>query len=482
MMYRILSLAPFLFSFLFAFGQTQEFSDQANRAVANRVEFFINSQLTDSIYNLASPEFKTQIGRDQFHSFMGQIYTLGRITDLNVDSIKENQVDYKVDFLDNTLIMVLGVDTNYQFHTFAFRPYVQRHVEPEEPEAPEVLTEVETVHPLKRFIDSLARTYTRQEHAQTLSVGLIHENQFHRYFYGKTQGGEGGAPNEHTVYELGSLTKVFTATLLADLVQKGEVQLDDPIVKYLPDSVASNPSIQKITFESLANHTSGLPRLPDNWEELDGYDKADPYKNYTRSDLFSFLKDVASLDEPGEKYEYSNLGLGLLGELVADIHGMPYEVALKTSILDTLQLHNTGQLQSFTADQLINVYNSSGKAVPRWTFSALAGAGGLNADLNDMLLFARAQLVMPESGLEQAMALTREFTYFTPPMTDIGLAWHMEMMGDAVAFFHTGATAGSSAFIALIPDYKAAVVVLANSALPVDETGLNIVKHLLREQ
>src|SRR5690606_16667116 len=144
-----------------------------------------------------------------------------------------------------------------------------------------------------------------------------------------------------TLYEIGSLTKVFTASLLADLVVKEMIGLDDSIVGYLPDSVSANPALQGITFKTLANHTSGLPRMADNWNRVPGFDERDPYAAYDQKALFGFLKNYQASREPGEEYEYSNLGYGLLGELIAVISQKPYTQLLEETILVPLQLSNT---------------------------------------------------------------------------------------------------------------------------------------------
>src|SRR5690606_29602210 len=151
----------------------------------------------------------------------------------------------------------------------------------------------------------------------SLAIGLVHNNHTKTFFYGETAKENATLPTEETIYEIGSMTQVFTATLLADMTERGAIRLEDPIVKLLPDSIARNPGLQGITFQSLANHTSGLPKLPSNLDKAPNFNPLDPYASYSRKDLFAFLKSFQSDTILGEKYEYSPLGYALLGELMA---------------------------------------------------------------------------------------------------------------------------------------------------------------------
>src|SRR5690606_21843695 len=144
--------------------------------------------------------------------------------------------------------------------------------------------------PTRLFIDSVADNYIKKEHSKSLTIAVFNQNKYETFVYGDTAVATGSVASDTTLYEIGSLTKIFTAILLGDLVTKEVVSLEDSIAKFLPDSGASNPSIQGITFKQLANHTSGLPKLAGNMEGYPEYNPKDPYANYKRSDLFNFLK------------------------------------------------------------------------------------------------------------------------------------------------------------------------------------------------
>ncbi len=148
-------------------------------------------------------------------------------------------------------------------------------------------------------------------------IGIIDSSGSRYYGFGRVLLPDGAAPDEHTVFEIGSVTKVFTTTILADMVVRGDIRLTDPITEYLPPTVsAPSGNDRQITLADLATHTSGLPRLPSN---LIPADTANPYADYTVDQMYSFLSGYTLLRDVGAEFEYSNFGMGLLGHLLAQI-------------------------------------------------------------------------------------------------------------------------------------------------------------------
>ncbi len=466
---------------LTGFGQTK--TEEVNRAVFNKIEFFINTQMTDSIYNLASEGFKEHVSKDQLSFVLQNLYQLGRITDVEVEDFQGQTATYRVYFADERqLLAKLAVDSTYRYTTLAFTAADNNSKEVEKPEKEEVISQVETETPLDFYIDSVANSYIKKGNTQSLAIAIFHRNKYKTFLYGETEKGNNTLPAENTLYEIGSITKVFTATLLADLVTKDVIQLDDPITTFLPDSVASNPALKGITFKSLANHTSGLPRMAGNWDRIAGFDEKDPFAAYDQKALFNFLQHYKASREPGDEYEYSNLGYGLLGELIAIINKKPYIQYLQETILTPLQLHNTVDTPNDQKQQaVLPGLDKQGNITPLWRWKAMMGAGGLKSNIKDLMLFAVEQFKMPENELQNAMALTRQFTFFTPDNMDIGLAWHMNMLDGIIYFHHTGETAGSSSFIGLSPDTKTVVVILSNAAESVNLISTEIMEKLLSE-
>lgn len=473
-MYRfiIFTILPLLAITGKLFAQSPE--ERTNRALYNRIEYFFNTQQSDSIYHLAADNFKQQISQNQLTIVLQQLYGLGKITNAERVRYEQDIAGYKIDLGGETMMMVLGVDSTLRYHTLAFQPYTAPKADKKEP----VIAQVETVKPLDFSVDSITRSYIQQGGTQSLAVAVIHQGQINRFFYGETAEGNETIPDPTTIYEIGSITKTFTATLLADLVERGEISLEDEIVNFLPDTVSQNPVLQKITFKSLANHTSGLPRLPKNLETTPGFDANDPYAHYDRTALFAELKQVKLLHEPETEYEYSNLGYGLLGELIAIISDKPYYQCVQDVITAPLHMNSTATTVDPDSQQVVKVYNN-GHEVAVWNFDAMAGTGSLKSTIDDMLRYAITQVTRPETELQNVMANTKLFTHFIPPNTDIGLAWHMDIIEGMTCYWHTGGTAGSSSFIGLIPDKRSAVIVLSNASLSVEKTAQDIIKKIL---
>lgn len=473
-MRRLLHITFQLFITLTVFAQNTE--EKVNKGVFNKIEYFINTQMTDSIYNLASDTFKEQISVEHLGFVLSNLYQLGKITDSKPLSFEKDIATYELQFDQNYLHLKLGLDKDIRFHTLLFepsarpKPILQQQVESS--------NKTERVVTLDMYIDSLANSYLKKNNTQSLSIALFHKNKYKTFFYGETDNQE--LPTEESIYEIGSITKLFTSVLLAELVNKKTILLEGSIAKYLPDSVSANPDIKAITFKSLANHTSGLPRLPNNWNTGSKFNDKDPYANYTTQDLYTFLKNYKADQQNIDTYNYSNLGFGLLGELISTITGKPYMEYLHEVILTPLSLSNTSdQVDQKNAPFFSKVYDQNGLEVPTWSWQAMLAAGGLKSTIKDLMIFSLEQLKMTETDLQYAMALTRQFTAFGPNSIDVGLGWHMSMFDGLIFFHHAGGTGGSSSYMAISPDTKTVLVALSNSANSVDHISNQLMEKLL---
>jgi serine-type D-Ala-D-Ala carboxypeptidase/endopeptidase len=287
--------------------------------------------------------------------------------------------------------------------------------------------------------------------------------------------GAGGptAADGDTIFEIGSITKVFTASVLADMVEKGEVSLDDPVAKYLPPTVRMpNRGGKEITLLDLATQTSGLPRLPSNLAPKDG---ANPYADYTVQNLYDFLSGYALTRDIGAQYEYSNLGVGLLGHLLALRAKTDYETLVTTRILKPLGMNDTHiVLPSASRARLTPGHDRAGTPVANWDLPTLAGAGALRSTVNDMLRFAAANL--EETG-PLAKAFKSSHTVRRPTTlaeTSIGLAWHVRRTSEGEIVWHNGGTGGYHSFLGLDQKAKTAVVMLHSSANAHDDLGFHL--------
>ncbi len=278
------------------------------------------------------------------------------------------------------------------------------------------------------------------------------------------------------IFEIGSVTKVFTSLLLADMAQRGEVVLDDPISKYLPPGVKTpERGGRKITLADLATHTSGLPRLPNN---LKPKDMSNPYVDYSVAQMYEFLGSYKLPRDIGSKYEYSNFGGGLLGHILSLRAGTDYESLVRTRIAGPLGMKDTEITLSPEQKARMAVgHDAQMKAVPNWDLPTLAGAGALRSTVNDLMKFVAANLGDPKTPLSDAMASM--LTVRRPTGTaglEIALGWHILTRPDGDIIWHNGGTGGFRSFIGFRPKTHVGVVVLSNAftITGVDDIGRDL--------
>ncbi len=329
------------------------------------------------------------------------------------------------------------------------------------------------------MVDSFSRQDFQQGNAVGLCVAVIRNGETHIYNYGETARGNHTLPNENTVYEIGSISKTFTATLLALQVTRGKMKLDDPLTKYLPDSVPV-PVFEgtPVTLVTLSNHTSGLPRLAPNMAAHARKDNF--YADYTNDLLFQFLRNFKPIRKPGEKYEYSNIGAGLLGVLLARYAGTTYETLLEREITRPLQMKDTRvQFTPAMKSRLAQGYKANGEMQIPWDFQEIAGLGGIRSTMHDMLIYARANMSRSAGILEKAITLTHQPTY-TRPNTDnatVALGWHIYTWQSHSGVVHNGQTGGYHSFMAVDPEAGIAIIVLSNVATE-NRVGLKLLRGL----
>ena len=338
-----------------------------------------------------------------------------------------------------------------------------------------VLPMASTVDPQE--IRQVLKDAVDNRHTVGIVVGIINKDGKTIYSYGKTAA-DGRAVDGDTVFEIGSVTKTFTATLLADMVQRGLLSLDDPVAKYLPKGVTM-PSRggKQITLLDLATQRSGLPRMPTNFNPAD---PDNPFADYTAKKLFEFLAGYTLPRDIGASYEYSNLGVGLLGEALARRAGKSYEALLTERIFRPLGMNSSGiVLRPGMAARLAAGHSPQLTPVKNWDMDVLAGAGAIRSTVNDMLSYVAANMDLKPSPLSGAMALARQdLKDTTIPDMRIGLAWHLRKSQDTVIVWHNGGTAGYHSFVGFDVKKGMGIVVLSNSANDIDNIGL----HFLDDQ
>lgn len=309
-------------------------------------------------------------------------------------------------------------------------------------------------------------------------VGLIDDKGTRVITYGRPSKDSKQALDGNSVFEIGSVTKVFTSTLLADMVERGEVSLSDPISKYLPKTVKTPTRDGKeITLFDLATQTSGLPRLPTNFKPKD---PRNPYADYSVDQMYEFLSGYTLTRGIGEKYEYSNVGVGLLGHILALRAGTDYETLVRKRIAEPLKMADTKiKLTPAMSARLATGHGPMLLPVANWDLPTLAGAGALRSTVNDMLKFVAANLGLKKSPLLASMQKAHQFQRDTGIADlSIGLGWHILKKFDTELVWHNGGTGGYHSFIGFDKKNRKGVVVLSNAATDIDDIG----RHLLLSQ
>ena len=327
--------------------------------------------------------------------------------------------------------------------------------------------------PARTALEPLAKSLIDGEYCAGLVVALIPAAGAPQILaWGETVRGNHKLPDGNTVFEIGSVSKVFTSLLLAEAVIDKQVALDTPVATLLPKTKLPAGK-RAITLLDLATHTSGLPRMPDNMHPADG---ANPYADYTPEQLFAFLGGVTLAREPGAGYEYSNLGAALLGQALAR-RGKAEWAALVASEI-TRPLGMTSTMVALTDDaraRFAQGYDEDGEPAKPWDLPTFAGAGALRSTAVDLIAFMKAELAATREAktrLAKALALTQQ------PQRNldaggakgkIGLAWHIRPDG---TIWHNGGTGGYHSYVAFQPSRQLGVVVLANgTAQAVDKLG-----------
>ncbi|NER12280.1 serine hydrolase [Leptobacterium flavescens] len=288
------------------------------------------------------------------------------------------------------------------------------------------------------------------------------------YVYGYADKEKNVKAGEETLYEIGSITKTFTALLLARYVDEGSIKLSDAVDSFLPDGIRlRDDEGNVITLEQLSTHTSGLPRLPNNMKSL--Y-TANPYQDYGRKELFEFLKSYKA-GNIGKDFAYSNLAVGLLGEALALHKKGDYKELIQKDILDVLGLKNTYFEIPEEAQSKFATGYAGEKPTSAWDFQAIAAAGALRADIRDLVKYGRSYLDKGNS-LKSAMELTSK-PYFTDKNgLGHGLGW---FINPGEILVHNGGTGGFRTFISIDKTNQKIVAIMTNSGSnPTEDIAIHL--------
>ncbi|MBX2841912.1 MAG: beta-lactamase family protein [Flammeovirgaceae bacterium] len=266
--------------------------------------------------------------------------------------------------------------------------------------------------------------------------------------------------NQDFLFEIGAITKVFTSSLFASLVIGGVVKLEDPMVKFLDFTPKQSKKGRKeITLLSLANHTSGLPNHPNFLVKLSHYKIEDPYAVFGKPQMEQYLKKRMKLKSPpGEKYEYSNLGVGILGYLLENKTGKSYQQMIEDEVFSTYNMPNSELGEKYYSGKLVKGRDKKGVIVPPANFNAMLSSGGILSTTQDLSNF-----ILANFSNDYVMDFQRTKTFSISQNMDMALGWHiMKTEGEQKWFWHNGATAGYKAAMVMDVKNQKSIIVLSN--------------------
>jgi CubicO group peptidase (beta-lactamase class C family) len=318
-------------------------------------------------------------------------------------------------------------------------------------------------------------------------VGVYRNGQVWTKGYGRVSGSDPAPPTSATVFQIGSITKVFTAALLQLLSGREGLSEALPIRQLPGPALPLNEASAGLTLEQLATHTAGFARIPKFLERdlpmARGEKEVmkDPYRHLLPETVFAYLKQTEPDPQrrPPGRFEYSNYGMGLLGHLLAHATGQAYEHLLRREILETLEMHDTAV--SPTPDmqsRLAQGHTVGGEPAAPWHFSALEGAGALLSTADDMMRFVRANLEAgtPLHAPLQAMHAPRA-------SGKTGLGWLQptffdKLLGNKHLVWHDGGTLGYSSYLCVDRAAASAVLILCASGMGVSLPGMVLSRKL----
>lgn len=316
-----------------------------------------------------------------------------------------------------------------------------------------------------------------------LSIGVVRGPATAYYALGNTQPMQGVPLDSTTLFEIGSVTKTFTALLLAYEQETGKLPKGAYLESLLPANVSLRPGLRhRVTLTAMASHQSGLPNLSNDRyiQALIDKDPVQPFHSVSRDYLFKILRETDSLQAPGT-YHYNNFAFSLLGTLLAQRAGRSYGDLVQQRIVQPLGLRTTG-LTYHTA-HIAGRFTTKGEVRPAIVINAVAPAGGLKSNAVDLVRYVRAQLKPPASPLGRAIIRTQQPVYQDSNIT-MGLAWEIRQLAGHRVYQKDGDTFGNSSLVRFDRDRQVGVVILSNhqDAKAVAEVGDLVYQYLLLNQ
>lgn len=410
-----------------------------------------NAEKYEDIFNSFSSEMKQALPIEKTKQFLiGLKSQVGKIEKTEFVSYQQGTYAmYKTNFDKAVLAVNISLDKQNQMNGLFIKPY-------EEPKK----TKNTSVNALSNYPTNVAEIIFSKSkdlpNNTQLSIVLIQNGKTNYYGIIKVNDTIKPKENQNKIFEIGSITKVFTSTVLTSLVADKKLKITDEINSYYSFPFKNNI---KIKFESLANHTSGLPRLPEN---LDLSNETNPYKNFGEREIEDYLKNLLKLEnEPSKISSYSNLGAGLLGYTLGLSQKTSFQKLLQKRVFDKYKMTNSFTSSQNLNNRLVKGLNGNGEVVTNWDFDVLFGGGGILSSTEDLVKFAYAQF----NPKNKELALTRKSTFDINEDMKIGLGWHILKTEKGFNWvWHNGGTGGYSSSMVLDVENKNGVIILSNAS------------------
>lgn len=443
-MKRLFPLLMTIFMSNILFAQTENY-----KVVIDEFQANYNAKKYDDIFNSFSSEMQNALPLEDTKQFLtGLKSQVGKMESKEFAGYEqETYATFKTKFERAVLAVNISLDNQNKINGLFIKPSEEQS---------EIVNK--TVNELTNYPKEIAETIFSKAkdfpNNTQLSIALIQNGRINYYGIIKINDTIKPIENQDKIFEIGSITKVFTSTVLASLVEDKKIKLTNEINSYYPFGFKDNI---KIRFENLANHTSGLPRLPQN---LDLSNETNPYKNYGQSKIDEYLKSLLKLENtPSKKYTYSNLGAGLLGYTLGISQKTSLQELLQRRIFDKYKMTNSFTSSQNLNNKLVKGLNTKGEFVSNWDFDVLFGGGGILSTTEDLAKFAIAQF----NPKNKELVLTRQPTFDINENMRIGLGWHLlksESGKDLI--WHNGGTGGYTSSMVLNIEDKTALIILSN--------------------
>lgn len=336
---------------------------------------------------------------------------------------------------------------------------------------------------LEAVLDSEVKKFTRSELSHHLVIGVYKDRQSFVKGYGTASKEDTAIPVNSVVFQIGSVSKLFTSALLQILCDEGILDMDATLGQLIGETVALSTAAQQVTLKQLLTHTSGFPGVPESLlqkaTQQVGKENLlrNPYSLIEPKDIFEYLKTTEDKREPG-RFEYSNFGMGLLGHVLEMVTKKNFETLVEEKLLVPLGMRNTAiTLSPVMKDRLVQGHTKKGAPNPIWTFNVLAAAGAFNSDVEDVLKFIRA-------NIEDDFILSRSLKKMHQQQFGgtTGIGWMLptffdKFVGNREVVWHNGMVGGYASYVSIDTEAKTGIVILSNKAVDVTMLGMMLTRQ-----